>query len=399
MNAYSYRLWAAGLVVGIVCLMSGCDKLWGGFAVPNQSGCGAEKCPPGNGPSDDLSVEAILDLTVGSSDVDLAGVDLAGADLAKLDLANPDMTPTYPTVIVVGKSGSIFRRNFTNNTWIPEVSAVPCAFRGVHGQSPSNIYVVGTGGKIYTRQGTTWSPVVLPAPLATLDYNSAFVGNTGNVYAGTESGPIAVRTTGGWAAASITRNVDGWSCPGGAVNGLFGSKTVTTVWATSGVADCAGTAGPKLISMLLQTTSDPTAFTAIAVMPNAGVTYEGLWGVDGPNLVAVGGTVADVLTGSSWTTALSGSLALHGVWGSSFTDAWIVGNNGMTLHGRGTLSVGSSWVSTTQGTEELRGVYGTGPNDVWAVGANGAVRHFDGNTWTPMNLGNGETLNAVWAGY
>jgi len=71
----------------------------------------------------------------------------------------------------------------------------------------------------------------------------------------------------------------------------------------------------------------------------------------------------------------------------------------MTLHGRGTLSVGSSWVSTTQGTEELRGVYGTGPNDVWAVGANGAVLHFDGNTWTPMNLGNGETLNAVWAGY
>jgi hypothetical protein len=37
------------------------------------------------------------------------------------------------------------------------------------------------------------------------------------------------------------------------------------------------------------------------------------------------------------------------------------------------------------------------PNDVWAVGYGGAVGHWDGTVWTPINVGFGLDIEAVFA--
>jgi hypothetical protein len=45
----------------------------------------------------------------------------------------------------------------------------------------------------------------------------------------------------------------------------------------------------------------------------------------------------------------------------------------------------------------LRAIHGTSTSDVWAVGADGVVLHFDGTDWKSMNLGMPTNLTGVWA--
>ncbi len=65
---------------------------------------------------------------------------------------------------------------------------------------------------------------------------------------------------------------------------------------------------------------------------------------------------------------------LHGVWGASADDVWIVGSKGALLHWNGKVLV-----ARKSGTEkDLYGVGGTGPNDVWLVGQDGIALHWNG---------------------
>ncbi len=69
--------------------------------------------------------------------------------------------------------------------------------------------------------------------------------------------------------------------------------------------------------------------------------------------------------GSTWSAMTSGTInTLRGVWGSSATDVFAVGDGGIILHYNGTV-----WsVMTSNTTYRLHSVWGTSSTNVYAVG-------------------------------
>ncbi|MDM8539540.1 choice-of-anchor D domain-containing protein [Desulfococcaceae bacterium HSG9] len=66
---------------------------------------------------------------------------------------------------------------------------------------------------------------------------------------------------------------------------------------------------------------------------------------------------------------------LNGVWGSSGSDVFAVGNSGTIVH-----YDGNAWSEMDSGTTwvEFDGVWGSSGSDVFAVGSFGNIRHYDG---------------------
>lgn len=98
----------------------------------------------------------------------------------------------------------------------------------------------------------------------------------------------------------------------------------------------------------------------------------GIWGASSTQVCIMAGNVLRYFDGSSWKPM--------GTWPShSFTGAWavsgathcLVGNKGEILtNGKG------PWQDVTSGTRDnLRGVWGTSRTDLYATGANGLVLH------------------------
>lgn len=92
--------------------------------------------------------------------------------------------------------------------------------------------------------------------------------------------------------------------------------------------------------------------------------------------------------GSPWQTQTIDAQArdLYGVWGSSATDVYAVGDNGAAFHFDGT-----SWTSLNigAGTQTLYSVWGSAADDVYALGINfgagtSTIYRFDGTGWSPL---------------
>src|SRR5258705_12876346 len=94
-----------------------------------------------------------------------------------------------------------------------------------------------------------------------------------------------------------------------------------------------------------------------------------------------------------WSSVPSGTTEiLFGIWGTSTSDVWAVGNNGTILHYNGT-----SWSSVSSGTSEfLFGIWGTSTSDVWAVGDNGTILHYNGASWSSIGSATTDHLAGVW---
>ena len=87
--------------------------------------------------------------------------------------------------------------------------------------------------------------------------------------------------------------------------------------------------------------------------------------------------------------------ALRGVWFTSATEGWAVGNGGTVLH---TLDGGGNWtrLASVGSGEGLRDVYFAGRDAGWVVGTNGQILATSdrGATWSRTWRG-GQTLNGV----
>ena len=135
--------------------------------------------------------------------------------------------------------------------------------------------------------------------------------------------------------------------------------------------------------------------------PASGTTasLNGVWGTSSTLVYAVGdkhkvtgGTMSTVLrfNGKSWTVVTNpGTMNLTAVWGTSTTSIHAVGENGTILHS----ADGTTWKRqklTGISKPSLRGVWGSGPSLVFAVGDYDAVNtrntifQFDGKTWSWM---------------
>lgn len=116
---------------------------------------------------------------------------------------------------------------------------------------------------------------------------------------------------------------------------------------------------------------------------NSGITTNlyGVWGSSATNVFAVGewGTVLHY-NGSSWTVQTSATVTaedLRSVWGSSTTDVFAVGDGGTILH---TSNGGITWLKQDSGTSSsLYGVWGSSATDIFAVGLAGTILHYSGS--------------------
>ncbi|HJL02749.1 MAG TPA: hypothetical protein RMH85_14700 [Polyangiaceae bacterium LLY-WYZ-15_(1-7)] len=108
--------------------------------------------------------------------------------------------------------------------------------------------------------------------------------------------------------------------------------------------------------------------------------------------------------GSSWETVDSPTdQDLWGVWGAAPDDIYAVG--GVPFAGGEPTVIhwdGASWEAVE--TPELSRanvfaffkVWGSGPDDVWVVGQQGAVIHWDGSAWSEVLVGADVDLISIW---
>jgi hypothetical protein len=75
--------------------------------------------------------------------------------------------------------------------------------------------------------------------------------------------------------------------------------------------------------------------------------------------------------------------SLYAAWGSSASDVWAVGAEGVAVHYDGTSWTIESPPATV--LYDLTSVTGTGPNDVYTSDGYENVYHFDGTSWTAVD--------------
>jgi PKD repeat protein len=58
----------------------------------------------------------------------------------------------------------------------------------------------------------------------------------------------------------------------------------------------------------------------------------------------------------------------------------------------------AGWTNVTPAisTKNLYGIWGTSPSNIYALGQDGAILHYDGTVWTAETSGTTEKLNAIW---
>ena len=123
-------------------------------------------------------------------------------------------------------------------------------------------------------------------------------------------------------------------------------------------------------------------------------TLYGVWGTSSTDVFAVGenGTILHY-DGVVWGPMNSGvPVTLFGVWGSSSMDVFAVGQNGTICHYDGV-----GWSNMASGTSRhLNAVWGTASDNVYAVGNNGTILNYDGTSWDNVTSGTGSHLNGIW---
>ena len=134
----------------------------------------------------------------------------------------------------------------------------------------------------------------------------------------------------------------------------------------------------------------------------AGLRIHGIWGTSSKDVWIVGDDNIYVVCGliwhwdgAKWTAQYSNhSISISAVWGSSSTDVFAtIANGGGILH-----YDGKAWTSmTAPAATHLFALWGTGPNNVYAVGRN-EILHYDGKAWTKTSYANTTLYDfrAIW---
>jgi hypothetical protein len=89
-------------------------------------------------------------------------------------------------------------------------------------------------------------------------------------------------------------------------------------------------------------------------------------------------------------TTPTGLDGLTGVWASSPSDVFAVGDDAIVAH-----YDGSAWTRTLIDSNFNSSIWGASPTDVYMLGTFDLV-HFDGSTWSPIELDGGAGDGQVW---
>ena len=288
------------------------------------------------------------------------------------------------------------------------------ALAAVWGTAANDVWAVGSGGTIIHYDGTAWKD-------SPSGVHNTFFGIWGSgpndVYAVSSSDVILHNSgTGTWKSVPS---------PNESFNNVF----LTAIWGSSATdIRVGGRAYDLSIPELNVDTGDQfikqsLADGGVAWKPLPGTTtIAGIWGSSptdvwmvGDNSVYVNYQRGNTLHGKAnpdagadagrgvdpltFTSVDSQSnVTLSSVWGSSASDVWAVGALGTIRH---ITSADTRWQPVASPTtEDLRSVWGTSASDIWAVGDSGTILHWDGTAFTAstaqLPLGLRPRLNGVW---
>jgi hypothetical protein len=196
----------------------------------------------------------------------------------------------------------------------------------------------------------------------------------GNVYAAGLNGSI-LHYSGG------TEWNPHFMLPGITWRGLWGASA-DTVYAVGSTGSSRCCPGPYDIGVVYQCSNGQWQ----QVFGQERVVFVDIWGSAGDDVYAVGtdnpGVVISHFDGETWQTISDPvieqipSQALA-VWGSSASDVFVAGDDGVIIHFNGT-----DWQQMDNPGETISSLWGTGATDVYACDYSGQILHYDGTEWT-----------------
>jgi hypothetical protein len=81
---------------------------------------------------------------------------------------------------------------------------------------------------------------------------------------------------------------------------------------------------------------------------------------------------------------------LYGVWGTSATNVWVAGGNGILAR-----YDGASWSNADIGVTTIASLWGAAANDIFAGGIGGMLFHYDGAAWSEVRTSVDENIFAI----
>jgi hypothetical protein len=273
--------------------------------------------------------------------------------------------------------------HYDGNGWTQQLDQTNLELQGVWGSSVADVYAVGFDflepiARVLHFDGTRWTEI---PGFASLDGAEAFT--LASVWGSSASDVFAVGGAfDGQFDLSLIFHYDGsgWQrmqVPGDvlpSLNDVWGSSA-SDVWAVG--RDEVPEPSNGVILHYDGATWTPV-FQHENLVPNA------VWGSSPTNVFVAGFQVRETPSGeftvtgtiwhydgTAWTPmTLPSTAILNEIWGTSPTDVFAVGEDGVVLH-----FDGSAWTVTTPTKNALLGVWGTSPGDVFATGVGGTILH------------------------
>jgi hypothetical protein len=311
-----------------------------------------------------------------------------------------------------GSQGLVVRSSDGGATWTQQVVPQTGALVGVWGFSPTDVTMVGAGGRVAHWDGSGWSSV---GPGGAAGLQGVWGSSPSDLWAGGDSETFARNTGSGW---TVVTGPDRWDHNYGAVWGTGpGDLFVVSRW-----LDNTFTVGTALLRRTAQgwTTERPW---------ERKLELTGIWGTGTGTVIVTGTRHNEAMArhegvilrndGSGWTeTVIVGgdSRRLNSVHGDGAGNVWIAGNgtgaqagsveDALVLH---STNNGGSWTETAIPlpgyTLQLFDVWASGPGAVHAVGtaysfttgrATAFRVRYDGSAWTHVVADSTSGLNTVW---
>jgi hypothetical protein len=290
------------------------------------------------------------------------------------DVYDPDTTP--PDQAIVADKAIPDADPGQPSKWTESKSGLSETLYDVWPIDTKNVMAVGKTGTIMKYDGSTWSTMTNP---------DAGKGALRSLYAG-GSNLFAV-------GDGVDLFYDGTKWNKGYSSSS--SYTYLAVWgATTGTYMFSLDSGSSYPYIRYRLKTGTTSYWSSIYFSSGQKTFQGIWGTSDSDVFVVGdggdikhcSTSCTTSTSSNWKTMTSGTTSnLRGIWGSSNKDIFAVGYDGVILHYDGT-----KWTKMTTGTSSyFYAVWGSGPKDVYAVGhpifkSDESIFHYDGTSWTKM---------------
>jgi hypothetical protein len=260
----------------------------------------------------------------------------------------------------LGRFGSVHHSN--GNGWFETRADDSLSSTFMTGFGATDLWIGGERGLLLKGDGNSWTATTETTAAIPRVY-SVWAASADVAWAATDDGLLR-RQGGKWvpvAGSAGTQFLDVWG------------SGPNDVWATGSV----GLGGPGVVrhwngSTLLDVPDSPVVQHAAGIVAGSG-----------PNNVRF--VAQDTLIGwdgSRWTTVsfpLNASGLPSDAWTSGKDDLWVVDRGGSVRRWNGT-----TFGVFKSGAGDLHGIWGASPSDVWIVGA--TASHWDGQTWTSTKL-------------